>query len=144
MCLLTLIPLFKIWEQYLLVLFSVSPFTRDLIDKILSTLLYHALASNYNWNCAVFTFHTFVTSFFKMFIFRKLLELFEINIIICWNCNIYYDTCILFKKIFMEMSGRFASIFLSVLIVNFHRIVTSVLSITGCGVCSCYFFYGAR
>ena len=38
------------------------------------------------------------------------------------------------SKFFIVMSGRFASIFLSVLIVKPHRIVTSVLSITVCGV----------
>ena len=37
------------------------------------------------------------------------------------------------------MSGGFASIFLSVLIVKSHKIVTSVLSTTSCGVCSCHF-----
>ena len=45
---------------------------------------------------------------------------------------------------FIVMSGRFASIFLSVLIVKSHRIVTSVLSVTGCGVCSYHFSVWGR
>ena len=43
------------------------------------------------------------------------------------------------RNFLIVMSGRFASTFLSVLIVKFHRIVTSVLSITGCDIFSCYF-----
>ena len=40
------------------------------------------------------------------------------------------------SKFFIVISVRFASLFLSVLIVQSHEVVTSVLSITGCGVCS--------
>ena len=43
------------------------------------------------------------------------------------------------SKVFNITSRRFASIFLSALIVKSQRIVTSVLSITGCGVCSYHF-----
>ena len=43
------------------------------------------------------------------------------------------------SKLFIVMSGWLASIFQSVLIVKSHRIVTSVPSVTGCGVCSYHF-----
>ena len=45
----------------------------------------------------ILSFHIFVTSICKIFLFRKLLELFERNIVSCWNCNIYHDACILFE-----------------------------------------------
>ena len=48
-------------------------------------------------------------------------------------------THVISSKKFIVMSVRFASIFLSVLIVKSHRIVTSVLSVTGCGVGSYHF-----
>ena len=43
------------------------------------------------------------------------------------------------SKFFIVMSGRFALIFLSVLIVKSHRIVTSVHLLLGCGLCSYHF-----
>ena len=52
--------------------------------------------------------------------------------------NIYHDK-IFSSKFFVVMSGRFAYIFLSVLIVKSHRIVTSVVSVTGRNVCSYHF-----
>ena len=48
------------------------------------------------------------------------------------------------SKFFIEMSGRFASIFLSVLIVKSQSIVTSVLSVTGYVVYSYHFFAWVR
>ena len=45
---------------------------------------------------------------------------------------------------FIVLSGRFASILLSVWIVKSHKIVTYVLSITGCGVCSYHFSVWGR
>ena len=42
-------------------------------------------------------------------------------------------------EFFIVMSSRFASIYLFVLIMKSHRIVTSVLFITSCGLCSYYF-----
>ena len=41
------------------------------------------------------------------------------------------------SNFFIVMSGRFVSIFLSVLIVKSHRIVAFVHYITGCGKCKC-------
>ena len=77
-----------------------------------------------------------------------LLEHFEKNIFIYWNCNIYHDTCIdinVFSlKRFIITSGWFASIFLSVFIVKSHRFVTSVLSVTDCSTCSYHFFVWGR
>lgn len=43
------------------------------------------------------------------------------------------------SKFFIAMSGWFASIFLYVLIVKYHRIVPSVLSIIDFGLCSYHF-----
>ena len=48
------------------------------------------------------------------------------------------------SKFFIVMSAQFASIFLSVLIVKPHRIVISVLSVTGCGICSYHFCVWSR
>ena len=108
------------------------------INKIFSTLLFYASCSSYNCNCFDLEFQNFCNLYFKVFIFRKLLELFERNFFICWNCNICHDACILFEICYL-MSGRFASIFLSTLIVKSLRIVTSVFSVTGCGVSPYHF-----
>ena len=97
----------------------------------------------YKWGHFDLQFVHFCNLNLKIFIFRNLLGLFEVNIFICWNCNIHHDVCILFE-IFLVMSGRFALIYLSVLIKKSHRIVTSVLPVTGCGVCLCHFSVWGR
>ena len=48
-----------------------------------------------------------------------------------------------FRNVFVTLS-RFVFIVLSVLIVKSHRIVTSVLSVTGCGVCLYHFSVRGR
>ena len=45
---------------------------------------------------------------------------------------------------FIVMPSWFASIFLSLLIAKSHGIVTSLLSVTGCGVCSYHFSVRCR
>ena len=51
---------------------------------------------------------------------------------------------VFFSKFFIVMSSQFASIFLSVLIVKYNRIVTSVVSVTGCGVWSYHYSVWGR
>ena len=99
----------------------------------MSSLLFHAYVFNYNWNCSGLDLLYFKKFNLKAFIFRKLLELFERNIFISWT-YISVMIHVFSSKFVIIMSGRFTSIFLSALIVKSHRTVTSVLSITGCGI----------
>ena len=86
----------------------------------------------------VLSFHIFIISISRSLYLESFRNSVKRNIFICWNCNNYHDTCILFK-FFIVISGRFAFIFLSVLIMKLHRIVTSVLCVTVCGVCWYHF-----
>ena len=53
--------------------------------------------SNFQLDFFYLEFPHFCNLNFKIFIFQKLLELFERNIFICWNCNINHGACILFE-----------------------------------------------
>ena len=113
--------------------------TRGLVDKILSALLSHVYSSNYDWNCFSPKFPPFCNLNFKIFLFRKALELFEKICLSAGNATSIMIH-VFSSKVFIVMSIRFAFIFLSVLIVKSHKIVTSALSVTAGGVCSYHFF----
>ena len=84
----------------------------------------------------VLSFHIFVTSIWRSLylesFWNSLREIFLSAQTV--TSIMIYDSL---QKI--VMSGRFASIFLSILIVKSHRIVSPVLSITSSGVCSYHF-----
>ena len=117
--------------------------TRGLVDKILSALLNHVYGSSYDWNCFGPKFPHFCNLNFKIFLFRKALELFEKIYLSAGNATSIMIH-VFSSKFFIVTSIRFAFIFLSVLIVKSHKIVTFALPVTGCGVCSYHFFVSGR
>ena len=86
----------------------------------------------------VLNFHIFVTSIWRYLYLES-----------AWNSLreilLSYETVTSFMiqvfafEFFIVMSGRFASIYLFVLIMKSHRVFTSVLFVASCGLCSCYF-----
>ena len=91
----------------------------------------------------ILSFKIFVTSISRSLYLESFWNSLREIFFICWKCNIYHDACIFFEICYL-MSGRFASIFLSALIVKSLRIVTSVFSVTGCGVSPYHFSVWGR
>ena len=132
---------FRVYVQYFSVRFSAFPVEKafQVFHRfILGAFLNHFQCTYYHWNCLYFKLLHYSHFYFEVFIFGTLGKIFS-QILLTANLvtsNMVYAPSL---KCCIIISGRFASIFLSVWTAKSHNTIINFPFTTGSGVYSYHY-----